>query len=144
MRRALGVLWLDVRPGSLIARCWRYSTTLGHVVLLQPGLAGSPVEAHELVHVRQFEGAVCSVWLVALSCGLAHAAAGWAAGAALALLGGPWWSYAGASLSAALRGERPYLDNHFERHARAEVEVRSRAALPQRGGPAGTPPADRA
>ena len=41
--------------------------------------------------------------------------------------------------SAALRGERPYLDNHFERHARAEVDVLSRAELPQRGERAGTP-----
>ena len=34
-------------------------------MLLQPGLAGSDVEAHELVHVRQYEGAVLSIWLAA-------------------------------------------------------------------------------
>ena len=31
----LGVAWLDVNEGSWLARRWRYSTTFGHVVLLQ-------------------------------------------------------------------------------------------------------------
>ena len=118
-RSALGVLWLDVRVGSWLARRWRYSTTLGHLVLLQPGCAGGDIERHELVHVRQFEGAVCSVWLAAVAglsaLALANAELAWC----VALVLGPWWSYAGASLAAFLRSERPYLDNHFERHARA-------------------------
>lgn len=123
MRARHGTLWLDVRPGSLLAHRWRYSTTLGHVVVLQPGLIGTLVEAHELVHVRQFEGAVASVWLVALSTWLTWRQFGLCYALALTLLLGPWWSYAGASLAALLRGQRAYLDNHFERHARAEVQV---------------------
>lgn len=115
-----GVVWLDVREGSWIHRHWRYSTTLGHVVLLQPGLVGSQVEDHELVHVHQYEGAVCSVWLVGLTFALGTLTTGWG-GLVLVGLLAPWWGYAGASLAALLRDERPYLDNCFERHARAEV-----------------------
>jgi hypothetical protein len=124
VRRAYGVLWLDIGEGSLLHRRWRYSTTIGHLVLLQPGLAGSSVEQHELVHVRQYEGAVCAVWLAALAALLLR---GWLGSASLlpVLILGPWWSYAGASLAALLRGQRGYLDNHFERHARAEVLVAS-------------------
>lgn len=122
VRRDQGAVWLDVREGSLLHRRWRYSTTLGHVVLLQPGLEGSSVEQHELVHVRQYEGAVCSVWLAALSAlGSCPWLGGWCV-LPIVLLG-PWWSYAGGSLAAALRGQRAYLDNHFERHARAELLV---------------------
>jgi hypothetical protein len=140
-RVADGVLWLDVRSGSLLARRWRYSTTLGHVVLLQPGLRGSEVEQHELVHVRQYEGAVCGMWLAGVAAGAAYGVvllargaahgdlAGRAALAVLALLG-PWWGYAGGSLAAFLRGGRGYWDNHYERHARAEVDAR--AARPER------------
>lgn len=118
-----GVCWLDVRAGSLLARRWRYSTTVGHVVLLQPGCAGGVVERHEHVHVRQYEAAVCSVWLGAL-CWLSSAAYGGAQlSLILLLVFGPWWSYAGGSLAAFLRKQRPYLDNPFERHARAETEL---------------------
>jgi hypothetical protein len=115
-----GVVWLEVRDGSLIARRWRYSTTLGHVVLMQPGLCDSEVADHELVHVRQYEGAVCSVWLAVAAFSIGGLWSPWLAPAVVALLA-PWWSYAGASLAAFLRDERPYLDNSFERHARAEV-----------------------
>jgi hypothetical protein len=130
LRRAHGVLWLDVRTGSLLARRFRYSITLGHVVVLQPGLAGSCVERHELVHVRQYEGAVCSVWLMALTASACHAVLGPVGALAVVLLFGPWWSYAGASVAALLRGQRAYLDNHFERHARAEVEARGSTREP--------------
>src|SRR5688500_13057342 len=124
MRREYGVLWLDIREGSLLHRHWPYSTTLGHVVLLQPGLVGSSVEQHELVHVRQYEGAVCAVWLAALG---VLGVRDWLGSASVlpVLILGPWWSYAGASLAAFLRGQRGYMDNHFERHARAEVLVAS-------------------
>lgn len=124
VRREHGVLWLDIREGSLLQRHWRYSTTIGHLVLLQPGLVGSSVEQHELVHVRQYEGAACSVWLAALCAFALH---GWLGSASLlpVVILGPWWSYAGASLAAFLRGQRGYMDNHFERHARAEVLVAS-------------------
>lgn len=128
-RRGPGALWLDVGPGSLVQRRWRYSTTLGHLVILQPGLAGSYVERHELVHVRQFEGAVCSVWCCAgLWLSLSQVlGTGWAAMAVLLL--GPWWSYLGGSAAAFLRGGRPYLDNHFERHARAECPAPDQRTL---------------
>jgi hypothetical protein len=119
-KRRHGVFWLDVREGSLLHRHWRYSTTLGHVVVLQPGLCGSQVEEHELVHVHQYEGAVCSVWLMALGFVAGLFFSPWHAVALVGLLA-PWWGYAGASLAAVLRAERPYLDNTFERHARAEV-----------------------
>jgi hypothetical protein len=115
-----GVVWLEVKRGSFIHRRWRYSTTLGHVVLMQPGLTGSEVEEHELVHVRQYEGAVCSVWLALAAFSLGGLWSPWLAPLLVALIA-PWWGYAGASLAALLRDERPYLDNHFERHARAEV-----------------------
>jgi hypothetical protein len=122
MRIRRGVLWLDVRPGSLLQRRWGWSTTLGHLVLLQPGLIGSTVEAHELVHVRQYEGAVLSVWTLLAVIGLVYPFAPmlvWP----LAFLLAPWSSYLGASLAAALRSERPYFDNHFERHARADASA---------------------
>jgi hypothetical protein len=115
-----GVFWLDVREGSLLARCWRYSTTLGHVIVLQPGLCGSQVEEHELVHVHQYEGAVCSVWLMGLAFAAGLLFSPWLGVAVVGVLA-PWWGYAGASLAALLRAERPYLDNCYERHARAEV-----------------------
>jgi hypothetical protein len=121
VRCEYGVLWLDIAEHTLLHRHFQYSITLGHLVVLQPGLRGSDVERHELVHVDQYEGAVCSVWLAA-ACGLV-AAHGHGLGLALAVCGvfAPWWSYAGASLAACLRSERPYLDNAFERHARAET-----------------------
>jgi len=124
VRHEHGALWLDIREGSLLHRHWPYSTTLGHLVLLQPGLEHSNTEQHELVHVRQYEGAVCSVWLAALFALALHAWLGAVWTLPVVVLG-PWWSYAGASLSAFLRGQRGYLDNHFERHARAEVLVAS-------------------
>ena len=133
LRRHAGVLWLDVRRASLLARRWRYSTTLGHVVLLQPGLIGSDVETHELVHVRQFEGAVCSVWLALAALALTYSLTGPRLACALVLLLAPWWSYAGASLAAALRGQQPYLDNHYERHARAETELQRPLERPSGG-----------
>ncbi len=123
----LGVAWLDVRDNARLLRSWGYSIALGHVVLLQPGLSGTAVEAHELVHVRQFEGAVCSLWLAVTTALLMHLFAGNVAAMLSAGLLGPWWSYFGASLSAWLRCERPYLDSHFERHARAEVSLEGTA-----------------
>jgi hypothetical protein len=122
-----GVVWLDVREGSLIHRRWRFSTTFGHVVLLQAGLCGSQVEEHELVHVQQYEGAVCSIWLMASVFATGTLLAFPWGGVALVALLAPWWGYAGASLAAYLRAKRPYLDNSFERHARAEVLTCGRA-----------------
>ncbi len=123
----LGVVWLDVQDDAQLLRSWGYSIALGHVVLLQPGLSGTSVEAHELVHVRQFEGAVCSMWLAVTTGLLMHLLAGNVAAMLSTGLLGPWWSYFGASLAAWLRCERPYLDNHFERHARAEVSLEGTA-----------------
>lgn len=123
-RRSQGALWLDIREGSLLHRRWPYSTTLGHLVLLQPGLEHSHTEQHELVHVRQYEGAVCSVWLAVLAWAALHALLE-ELSALPVILFAPWWSYAGASLAAWLRGQRAYLDNHFERHARSEILVAS-------------------
>ena len=116
-----GVIWVEFRPAGLATRVWRYSITLGHVVLMQPEQP-EQVRDHELVHVRQYEAAVCSLWLVLLAW---YVGAQWLPGPlpwVVPLLLGPWWGYFGGSLAAALRGTRPYLDNPFERHARAEVD----------------------
>jgi hypothetical protein len=117
-----GVFWLEVREGSFIHQRWRYSTTLGRVVLIQPGLIDTDIATHELVHVRQYEGAVCSIWLGLAAFTLGNLLTLWL-GLLLVALIAPWWGYAGASLAAFLRDERPYLDNEFERHARAEVQT---------------------
>lgn len=69
---------------------WRFrAITFGHVILAVDELDDETME-HELVHVRQFER-----W------------------GPLLLV-----AYPAASLVAAARGRRPYLDNHFEREAR--------------------------
>lgn len=84
-----GVLWCEGArwPGRLR---WRYrAITLGHVVLAVDPL-DEATEAHELVHVRQYER-----W-----------------GALLFPL------YVGASLRARLKGGHYYVDNPFEVQAR--------------------------
>lgn len=116
-----GVVWLEIREGGLVYRLWPFSTTLGHLVLLQPGVPQSTIE-HELVHVRQYEAAVCGVYLAAVV--VAGGWTQWPLPWALlpAVLLAPWFGYFGASLAAWMRGQRGYLDNAFERHARAETE----------------------
>ncbi len=121
-----GVIWLDIQRNSLLDRRWSYSTTLGHVILLKPDLADTEVVAHELVHARQYEAAVLSLWLAGATCALGLALAGPIPALAIGVVLGPWWSYFGASLAAFLRAERPYLDNCFERHARAETAFLSK------------------
>jgi hypothetical protein len=121
--RRRGAVWAELVPDSWVCRHNPYSTTFGHVVLLQPAAKGTTIEDHELVHIRQFEAAVLSAWLVALVLSAAWALEELAWGAGLCVLLWPWWGYFGASTSALLRAERPYLDNAFERHARAEVQL---------------------
>jgi hypothetical protein len=121
--RRRGVLWAELDQRSWVCRHNPYSTTVGHVVLLQPTAKGTPIEDHELVHVRQFEAAVVAAWLMALVLTAAWAVQRLAWGAGICALLWPWWGYFGASTSAFLRAERPYLDNAFERHARAEVQL---------------------
>jgi hypothetical protein len=125
LSRRRGVVWARLPESAPLARVWRYSTTLGHVVLLQARAEGSDVEDHELVHVVQFEAAVVSVWLAALSALLVAELGTWPFAWGVVLLLGPWWGYFGASLAAGLRGGAPYLDNAFERHARAEVALQA-------------------
>lgn len=120
-----GVIWARLPASAPLARVWRYSTTLGHVVLLQERAQGTDVEDHELVHVAQFEAAAVSVWLSGLTVVGLDALGGWPVAVAALVLLGPWWGYFGASAAAALRGGAPYLDNAFERHARAEVELQA-------------------
>jgi hypothetical protein len=118
-----GVLWARLPARGRLAQRWRYSTTLGHLVLLQEHAQGTDVEDHELVHVRQYEAAVLGVWLAGGAWAVLSALCGGLAAAATLLLLGPWWGYFGASAAAALRGGEAYRDNAFERHARAEVAL---------------------
>ena len=68
--------------------------TLGHVVLARDACSADACRRHEQAHVRQYER-----W-------------------------GPLFLplYAASSLWEALRGNPPYLDNHFERQARAATQ----------------------
>ncbi len=77
--------------GRLPPACRFDAITLGHVILARDARALDACRAHERVHVRQYER-----W---------------------GLLFYPL--YLGASLWLWLRGGRPYLDNPFEREARA-------------------------
>ena len=85
------------RLGALAARLPRRhafsAITLGHVILGLDAATLDAVRRHEQVHVRQYER-----W---------------------GLLFGP--AYLASSLVQWLRGRRPYLDNHFERQARAQA-----------------------
>jgi|SRR5687767_7979914 len=107
-RRVEGVLevaggMLGRAANLLPARCRFCAITFGHVVLGidHDVLAGH--RAHEHAHVRQYER-----W---------------------GLLFFPL--YAGSSVRAALRGQQPYVDNHFEVQARAAASGASAAAEPQ-------------
>jgi len=116
-----GALWVVVRRGSWLARHWRYSTTLGHVIILQAAHQRTRVMTHELVHVLQMEGRALHGWaLGGLQVALLHLGAEWAV-LPTAVLSATWLSYGAASAAAWLRGGRPYLDNAWERHARAET-----------------------
>lgn len=100
-------------------RYWRFSTTLGRVVFLQP-LADTETLEHELVHVRQHEDLVFIAWQLSVLLGPFFDG-----------LWGPallWWS-AGLwqlfmYLTAALRygWRRSYLDAEHERAAYAQTE----------------------
>lgn len=83
------------RLGALAARLPRryafVAITLGHVIIGVDAATLDAVRRHEQVHVRQYER--------------------WGP------LFGP--AYLASSLLQWLRGRRPYLDNHFERQARA-------------------------
>src|SRR6059058_3795237 len=85
-----GWITLLLRHGTLLAG-GASAMTLGHVVLGQNSLLLDQTRRHERIHVGQ-----CERW-------------------------GPFFApaYLLASLLAALRGERPYLDNPFEREAYA-------------------------
>ena len=85
-----GWITLFLRHGTLLAG-GASAMTLGHVVLGQSKWLLEQTRRHERVHVRQ-----CERW-------------------------GPFFipAYLGASLIAALRGARPYMDNPFEREAYA-------------------------
>lgn len=96
-----------------LARRWRYSVTLGHVVLMHPD-HGHAVLAHELVHVLQAEAACVAWWLATLIA--------WSPTMAL-LSPLAWLAIYGASCAAAwLAGREAYRGSVFEEHARAEVE----------------------
>lgn len=100
VRRVEGVLevaggW----PARVLRRGFPFSgavaaLTLGHVVVAVSSIALKETRAHERVHVRQFER-----W-----------------GVLLLVL------YPLAGLLAWMRGGDPYLDNRFEREARAVAE----------------------
>lgn len=105
---------LIVRPStsSWLARYWRYSTTLGHVVLWHPD-HDEAVLAHELIHVLQAEACCLGWWLLAL--------VAWSS--TLVWLSPFAWLalYGAACVAAWLSGAEAYRGNVFERHARAEL-----------------------
>lgn len=107
-----GVVWVRLRPGSWLAGRWRWSTTLGHVVLLSPKANDGTVR-HELVHVRQAE-AVCCAWaFIVVLTGSVPALCLWPAAWLLV--------YAAASLAAWLGGREHYHGNVFEQQAYKEA-----------------------
>lgn len=89
--------WLESRPTEALGPRFG-AITFGHVVLGTSGAVLARLRRHEQAHVRQYEQ--------------------------LGLLFFP--AYAGSSLWEWVRGRRPYLDNHFEREARA-AERQARA-----------------
>lgn len=99
LRRAGGHLELALHAGELPAGSrlhrWPFAAlTLGHLVLGTSEGALRRLRTHEAAHVRQYER-----W-------------------------GPLFllAYPAAGLWAGLRGRHPYLDNRFERQARAAAE----------------------
>ena len=77
--------------GTFRAHCRFDAITLGHVVLCVDEATAASVRAHERVHVRQYERFGVLFFVL----------------------------YAGSSALQWLRGRRAYLDNRFEREARA-------------------------
>lgn len=107
-----GMLLVRPRPGSRLAKSWRYSTTFGHVVFWHCD-HGTDVLNHEHAHVRQFEAMCVAWWLICL--------VSWCWWLPLA---GPlaWYLiYFSASLAAWLGGRETYRGNTFEEAARAEA-----------------------
>jgi len=110
--RVPGALVVTPRSSSWLARCWPYSTTFGHVVLLHP-LHGTRVLEHELVHVRQAEAACCTWALAAL--------VSWDSLAVLYAWPFAWLLvYLSSCLAAWLAGRDWYTGSVFEQHAREE------------------------
>lgn len=109
------VLIVKPSPQSWLARRWRYSTTLGHVVLLHP-LHNIQTLQHELVHVEQVHTACCLWWLVT-----ALSFSPW-----LALFSPFAWAcfYLSSCVATWLTGGHPYRENVLERHAWHETRGR--------------------
>jgi hypothetical protein len=109
-----GILTATWRPW--VRAHWRYSTTLGHAMVLHPEHAAGAILAHELVHVRQAEDEALRAFVGAVAAVLATGS--W-------LFAGAWWatSYAHLAtnfLAAILRGGRVYRDAEHERSAYAQ------------------------
>jgi len=124
-----GVLTAVWRPWA--AKRWRYSTTLGHAIIYQPGRRApvgavpTRIQEHEHVHVRQAEDdALRSVVLAAFVFTWWAISPGTTWRAALMI----WvFSYAWKStnfLAAWLRGLRVYRDTEHERSAYAQTDER--------------------
>ncbi len=110
--RREGVLIMRPCSGSFIARHWRYSTALCHVIVWHPDHDEAVLE-HERIHVLQAEACCLGWWLLTL-----------VAWSSTLLLLSPfaWLAIYGASCAAAwLGGAEAYRGNVFERHARAET-----------------------
>jgi hypothetical protein len=125
----LPALTTDLKADSWAGRTWGRAwagVTLGHAIVYGPGVrvAGAPwapVQAHEHVHVEQFEGTMAAHALLGLLQGTLSAALdfAWILGLVTWFLGylvfltGGW-------LGALLRGESAYRGSAHEEAARAE------------------------
>lgn len=131
-----GIVVAELKMGSWPARTWFSGwagVAIGHAVLFGPGRARERTWAHERVHVDQCEAVHCGTLLaagaaLALGAPLLAAAAVWALGYAVLILGG----LAGAWL----RGSDAYYGSVVERAAYAidgsseDVDITRRSGRP--------------
>lgn len=110
--KVLSATW---RPWA--AKIWKYSTTLGRGMVLQPD-AGDRILDHEMVHVRQFEDATLLALIVSLLVTLVTWNLWWL----LLWASGPLW-LSTAYLGAVMRGGRIYRDAEIERSAYAQTDT---------------------
>jgi hypothetical protein len=114
------------KDGSV--RSWG-GTTLGHGIFYGSGILRNPgawfsVQAHEHIHVEQFEASMFQSFVTGAISGtvvaaLGHPLIGVMVFMAIWTLGYLFMAVAGWT-AAALRGEEPYRGSHFEEHAYAE------------------------
>lgn len=117
------VLTAEWKPWAF--KIWRYTTTVGHGIIYQPGwrsvgpvASWSEVQNHEHVHVRQSEDLMLISFVVgAVVAAVTH---NWILGIALWWSGGFW--QLPAYLTGWMRGGRIYRDAEHERAAYAQAD----------------------